>query len=432
MNKRLAKLLARLDGAIKSYREHLDTEAPTEAAALEAYDKKTGELKAAMDAASAAVASERAALEAERQMEGVPLQTREGAIIAPGAENADPRGGFKSLGEFTVAVHRAGRPGGQIDPRLNKEAAAPTTFGNEATGADGGYAVPPEFGREIYAHSLAEGSFLPLCDELPLSGNSMTFPTDETTPWGTTGIRAFWQGEGTSAQERKPVLGERTLKLKKLIGLVPMSDELLADGVAGGAYVRKKFGEVLAWKCNSAIVTGNGNGIPLGYRATAAAITQTKESGQAADTIVTANVSKMLSRLLPVSLASPSTRWLMNNDCLSQIVGLTIGNQPVWTPPNAGIKDAPLGFLLGRPIVPTQVCATLGDLGDIELVDFRQYQVITKGPEIAESMHLYFDAGATAFRLTFRMDGAPWMKDPVTPANGSNSLAPFVRLEARA
>ena len=41
----------------------------------------------------------------------------------------------------------------------------------------------------------------------------MAFPKDETTPWGTNGIRAYWQGEAATALPTKPVLGLATLRL---------------------------------------------------------------------------------------------------------------------------------------------------------------------------------------------------------------------------
>ena len=46
-----------------------------------------------------------------------------------------------------------------IDERLSLMAAAPTTYGNEGSGQDGGFLVPPEFGREVFRHSL-EGDAL--------------------------------------------------------------------------------------------------------------------------------------------------------------------------------------------------------------------------------------------------------------------------------
>ena len=53
------------------------------------------------------------------------------------------------------------------------------------------------------------------------------------------------------------------------------------------------------------------------------------------------------------------------------------------------------------------------------------------GMETATSMHLYFDADATAFRTTFRMDGESKILTPITPAKSANKLSPFVLLGAR-
>jgi hypothetical protein len=67
------------------------------------------------------------------------------------------------------------------------------------------------------------------------------------------------------------------------------------------------------------------------------------------------------------------------------------------------------------------------------LVDLSYYQAITKaeGIQTATSMHLYFDADAMAFRTTFRMDGQPKLAAPISPANGTKTLSPFVQLGAR-
>ncbi len=71
--------------------------------------------------------------------------------------------------------------------------------------------------------------------------------------------------------------------------------------------------------------------------------------------------------------------------------------------------------------------------GDLELVDMSYYRTITKagGIQTASSMHLYFDADATAFRATFRVDGQPKIVAQISQAKGSNKLSPFVQLGAR-
>ena len=115
---------------------------------------------------------------------------------------------------------------------------------------------------------------------------------------------------------------------------------------------------------------------------------------------------------------------------------MTIGNQPIWTPPVEGLKQAPGGLLLGRPITYSESCQVLGTVNDVALIDFSKYRVITKSGaaaiDIASSMHLYFDQDATAFRATFRMDGQPSVNGKIAKARGSsNELSPYVVLATR-
>jgi hypothetical protein len=62
--------------------------------------------------------------------------------------------------------------------------------------------------------------------------------------------------------------------------------------------------------------------------------------------------------------------WLIHPDAEVQLPLMTLGQQPVYMPPG-GLRDNPFGTLLGRPVIPHQVCETVGDLGDIMLVDLR-------------------------------------------------------------
>lgn len=339
--------------------------------------------------------------------------------------------GFVSFGEYLNAVKNAGARNAQVDDRLNYGAAAPGTYGNENVGLDGGFAVPIEFATEIAAHSLEEDSLLALCDDNPISGNSMTYPSDETTPWGTDGVRAYWEGEADTAVGTKPKIKPNTMRLNKLMGIVPLTDELLEDAPAMGSYVTGKLGESIRYKANDAIFNGTGAGQPAGILNASALVTVSKESGQAANTFVAANAAKMFARMPARYLAGAI--WVMNQQVLPQLITMTISNQPVWTPPNAGMAQAPGGLLLGKPIYPSQSAQALSAKGDVYFVNLKQYRTISKraGIQIAQSMHLYFDAGLTAFRATFRLDGQPKFKSAITPAKGSDSLSPYVTLEAR-
>lgn len=362
----------------------------------------------------------------EKAGSGAQVQFGQGARVNDRLED-DQKRGFKSYGDFATAIVRAATGKG-TDERLTRAA---TVFANEASGPDGGYAIPPEFATQISSIAFAEESLLARCDALPVSGNSMTFPKDETTPWGSTGITAAWEGEGNQSTPQKPALGESQLKLRKLKVLVAASEEMLADAAAMAAHITRKCGEAVDWKVNDAIVNGTGAGMPLGIMAAASTVSQAKETSQTAVTINATNIGKMYGRV--IKGAGANLAWLVHPDAVNQIMQLTIGNQPIWTPPSEGFKSAPNGFLLGRPVIETDACQTLGTVGDIILGNFSGYRAITKagGAEFATSMHLWFDQDLMAFRLIFRMDGAPALAAAVSAKNGSSTRSHFATLATR-
>lgn len=241
MSKQLRKLQARKATLVK------DARALTDIAAAEERDMTDEELaafnalKAKIEAASAAIDREAALIAEEAHMANVAhsahstISHGQTATVISVTDNleADPKHGFKSVGDFLKTVRQAQNPGAAIDDRLligsGRSAVAPASFSSEGSAQDGGFLVPPQFAQEIFQLSLGEDSLLPMTDNVEITGNTMAFPKDETTPWGTNGIRAYWQGEAASAVGTKPVLGLSTLRLKKLMALVPVTDELLDD-----------------------------------------------------------------------------------------------------------------------------------------------------------------------------------------------------------
>jgi HK97 family phage major capsid protein len=345
--------------------------------------------------------------------------------------------GFRSFSEFAMACVQASGDGVQADQRLQIGAAstAPGSYGNTASGADGGYLVPPEFSQAIVTTAYNENqSFVPLTDNTPVTGNSMTFPVDETTPWGSAGIKAYWTDEAGAGTESKGKFDPDTLRLKKLTALVPLTEEMLSDSSALASYVQRKVPEAIAFKTNEALWNGSGAGKPKGYySASGLLVSVAKETSQAADTIVAQNISKMRARMS--SRSWRNAIWCINNDALPQLDTLlyaTAATNGVIYKPEGGRFG--YGTLLGRDVMVTDFNETVGDKGDIVLVDWSMYRTITKagGMETATSMHFWFDRGLTAFRTLFRIDGQPSIQAPVTPNKGSNTLSPIVTLDARA
>ncbi|MBL4869166.1 MAG: phage major capsid protein, partial [Pseudomonadales bacterium] len=176
---------------------------------------------------------------------------------------------------------------------------------------------------------------------------------------------------------------------------------------------------------------GAGAGQMLGYFTSGALVSVAKESGQSADTLVAQNILKMFSRMLSGSISN--ARWIGNSDVIPQLASLVIGNQPVWLPPN-GLAGAPGGFLMGIPLRLTEHAKTLGDKGDLQLIDPRGYYAATKraGIKMSTSIHLFFDYDIQAFKWTIRIGGQPFLSAPVSPKNGSNTKSHFVTLDERA
>lgn len=353
-------------------------------------------------------------------------------------------GGFRTLGEMAVAVRLANRPGGGwTDPRLER-LATPSTYANEGSGAEGGYAVPSDFRTAIMEKVMGEASLLSRTDQVPVSGNTLTVPKDNGTPWGTTGIQAYWGGEGQLKTQSRPAFDTMTLRLHKVYALVPITDELAEDAPALDSYLRRRAPEAIDFKINLAIVQGSGSNQPLGILNSGALVTVTKEGSQLADTIVANNVIKMWSRLYSGNRANAV--WLINQDIEAQLYTMALPGKDNtgasvsgWGShvfmPAGGLSGSQYATLFGRPVIPTQACETLGDKGDIILADLSAYLTAIKSgsnPKTDISIHLWFDYDITAYRFVLRMTGQPWWDSPVSPRDGSNTLSPFVALEERA
>ncbi len=354
----------------------------------------------------------------------------------------DQRDGFQSFGHFAMTVFRAGRnqPGDDVARLL----ASAATYGNEGTGADGGFAVPPEFRRAIWEKTMAEENLLTRCDPNETGANSLTVPKDETAPWDTNnGIQVYWEAEGAPATASRPKLGTEQIRLSKLMGLVPVTEELLTDAPGLESWLRSKAPKKMAAKLNTAILRGTGVGQPLGILNAGCTVSVAKETSQPADSIWAANISRMWSRMY-----GPCRRnaiWLINQDiepALEHMGFAPLGasaatvaaaTTPMYIPPG-GMSDSPYARLKGRPVIPIEACSTLGDQGDIILADMSQYMALTKAGEGVRtdvSMHLYFDQALTAFRFTFRVNGQPWWGSAIAPENGTLTRSCFVTLDER-
>lgn len=342
----------------------------------------------------------------------------------------DPKRGWKSFGEFASAVHKGSRNNAVLDDRL-RLGAAPTTFANEGVGADGGFLIPPGFSQQLLEDSLADDALLPMTSDVPISGNTMSFPKNEDEPWSTAGIQAYWESEATQLTQTKPSIGLSTYRLRKLTALVPITDELAADAPAIGAFVEGETPKAMRAKINDALVNGDGAGKPVGVVGHGGTVSVAKETSQAAATVVIENLVKMYSRCINPGRAI----WIANVDTFPQLYDMKDNaGARVWQTVAPGLSEPFQGMILGRPVMWVEACPTLGTVGDVVFGDWAQYRTITKagGVQTATSMHLWFDYAVEAFRAIFRIDGQPWRSTTLTPQKGSATRGNFVTVATRA
>ncbi len=351
-----------------------------------------------------------------------------------GGDDSKETYGFTNVADFARSVMFASKQGAgpsQFDARLLGPGAAPTNFHQE-TGADEGYMVPPSFRRDIWQLIFEQENLLDDVDAEPTDSNSVQVTKDESTPWGSTGVQANWEGEGIQFTASKVATNSENLRLNKLYAFVLATEELLDDAPRLNARLTTKAADAIRWKINQAIVDGDGVAKPLGWTKAAAQVSVAKETSQVALTIVAANVGQMFGRLLPQGISR--SVWMVNSDAFHQLSLLVVGNQPIWTPPAAGFAQAPGGFLMGRPVRLSEHCETLGTKNDFQFIDPKGYYAATKqgGTKFATSIHLFFDYDMQAFRWTFRVAGQPHLSASIGPAKGSNNKSHFVTLDTRA
>ena len=362
-----------------------------------------------------------------------PRRAGPAAPVQPARAGDRQTGGFTSMGDFAAAVRAANvrHDQGALE-RLSVLAASV----NEGAGSDGGFLVPPEFRRQIWEKVMGEESILGLTDQMETASNNIQVPQDVTTPWGSSGVRVFWEGEEATLTAQTHEFELLSARLSKLTALVKVTDEMSEDAAFVGSYLRSRVPKAMDSAIVRAIVQGNGAGKPLGYLKSPSLVTVPKETSQPADTIHHRNVVKMWSAMVPESRSRGV--WIVHPDAEAQfqLMSFRDGSTtpvPVYVPPG-GLAQTPYATLLGRPVRPVMTMPQLGDLGDITFVDLTQYMALLKtngGVRTDISIHLYFDSGAQAYRFTFRMGGRPWWNSAISPENGSSTYSPFVTLATR-
>lgn len=336
---------------------------------------------------------------------------------------------FETLGAFLAAVALDGLGLGK-DPRLEAAAGADEHHGGSFS--HGGAAVPVEFIPQILRLGQ-DDLVLGQVTRVRMRFGRAVIParTDKNHSSSVVGgITVARRPETVAVTASRGALEQIGLNAVTLAGLVYVTEELMSDSPEVMAvYLETAFRDAVVGALMRELINGTGVGEFAGLLASAATILIAKEGGQAADTINGTNIRKMALQTWNYD----SAIWLANPDTRLQLTAAhvtgTSGDKFLYEEPKT--EDGP-PRLLGRPLVFTEHCPKLGDVGDLISFAPREFLIGDRSEELIDSPDVRFDSAERAIRFTVRNDGQPWWRSALTPANGANTLSPYVTLAERA
>lgn len=373
--------------------------------------------------------------------EGMPKRLPNPAIYNKNAIGAQFNKSFESLGQLAKAVRK---DGAHADPATKaKIDELRNAFSTVAPG-DGGFLVPEVLRANLLRVALETAVVRPRATVIPMDSQRVPFPAiDSTTNVGSVfgGITSYWAEEGAAVTPSSAKFGRVILDAKKHYAYAEVPRELVQDSViAFDAFVAQVFPEAIAFFEDLKFMVGNGTNEPLGMiglKNPASAVVA-KEAGQGTGTILIENLVKMFARMLPSSLSRAV--WIAGIDTFPQLATMALsvgtGGAPVWLANGgsavSGAVATPPVTIFGRPVIFTEKAQSLTNQGDINFVDWSYYLVGDRQAlSIADSEDYKFANDLVAYRFIQRLDGKPWIKSAITPANGSAALSPIVQLATR-
>lgn len=345
-------------------------------------------------------------------------------------------GGFENVGEILQALYKRSKGEG-MDPRL--EPLQVRAGINESTPSQGGFAVPEQLIYRSFTENLQDTVLLQLCDKVPMTTDKLGIPIfgddnhSTSAPFG-----IAWDQipeSGTFGDFQSVPFKKLNLVAHKSGALFSASNEWLSDAdPAMRARMETIFQSSLRWYCESKLWNGTGAGVALGALVGDGALEIPKESGQTSDTIITENILKQWARLRPGS--HNRAIWAANPTTFPMLATLSIsvgtGGSVVSLLQPSGIAGGPATSILGRPLYLSEHLPSLGNAGDICLLDPLLYVLGDRKQIIVDaSPHIRFQYDETAYRVQARFDGQPALSSVLTPANG-DTCAWLVKIAERA
>jgi len=297
----------------------------------------------------------------------------------------------------------------------------------EGVDSAGGVLVPPRWADEIFHAALEESIVRSRAIVLPATTDKLDIPRFVETSRVSSlfgGIKFYWLPETgeKSVKAEDPKMGLIGLNMHEGIATFWVSNHLENDAVAFEKFVKIALGRAVAFYEDAVYIWGTGGGQPLGIMPSDAML---KVARAAVGRVDISDIGNLAERLLPGS--HKKAVWLINQTVLTEWVNLTAAAAN----PAAVLNLAEM-ICLGKPIIVTEKCASMGTEGDIILADFSHYVIGDRELVISASRHVpnYWQRNLTFWKLVIRVDGQPTIQAPLTPHKGAKTISPFVTLKS--
>jgi HK97 family phage major capsid protein len=341
----------------------------------------------------------------------------------------DPEKEFRNIGEYFWAISAR-----HFDHRSDKRLEALTEQREQSfgTGSAGGFALPEQFKPEIWNIMPQEAIVKPRATVLPAGSPpdaKLIMPSlDQTAAQNIYGgVVMTHSGEAVTLIETDMKLRQITMEPKKIGAYLVCTNELLNNWDACSSFISGQLTKARVGQEDYDFLRGDGVNKSLGVINSPAAVTYARATASLIDFV---DIYGMLARF-----RGSNPVWLGSQTIIPELASMTdAGTHAVWLGGPGGSLSGAQGplpsTLMGIPLVFVDRLPALGAKGDLMLVDLSAYLIKEgSGPDVAISTELYFLTDRVIFRVTWRVDGKPWMIEPIGLEGATTStVSPFVIL----
>ena len=254
--------------------------------------------------------------------------------------------------------------------------------------------VPVGFLDRVYGLARLVGPMLDVSEVITrTSGESLRIPT--YTAYST----AAQYAAGSAIADSEPTFDSLLLTPKKIGFTVQIANELLSDsGFDIESVIAEQAGNAIGFAINNLATVGTGSTQTTGIVTAAGSGVTAGTTSFTADNLLDFQFS-----LDGAARRLPGVGYMANTQTVSAIRKLKDGDGTFLYQVNVGAPDVFAGF----QIYENPAMANVGTgAKSVVFGHLPSYKIVTTGLEVATSTDAYFANDVTAYRFTYRMDGA--------------------------